>query len=76
MNVSLGDNFSHDKHHPDRIIPKLGSDLFIKYNELSNDCQLTIKRASNDSLNVFGGDKKEVEHIVQETWESAGEWFY
>lgn len=27
-------------------------------------------------LTVFGGDKKEVEHIVQETWESADEWFY
>ncbi|HAV1779111.1 TPA: DinI family protein [Enterobacter hormaechei subsp. steigerwaltii] len=27
-------------------------------------------------LTVFGGDKKEVELIMQETWESADEWFY
>ncbi|EAA3705403.1 DinI-like family protein, partial [Salmonella enterica subsp. enterica serovar Newport] len=32
-----------------------------------------------DSLTVFGGekgDKKKVEEILQETWESADDWFY
>ncbi|HDH0558016.1 TPA: DinI-like family protein, partial [Klebsiella pneumoniae] len=33
----------------------------------------------NDGLSVLGGadgDKKRVEQILQETWESADDWFY
>ena len=50
------------KKLPDGAIPALESEL--------------LKRASTDGLTVFGGDKKEVEQILQETWESADEWFY
>lgn len=64
------------KKLPDGAIPALESELFKRLNKQFDNCQLTIKRASNDSLNVFGGDKKEFEHIVQETLESADEWFY
>lgn len=41
--------------------------------------KLTIRRTSNDGLSVLGGadgDKKRVEQILQETWESADDWFY
>ncbi|HCM9506486.1 TPA: DinI family protein [Enterobacter kobei] len=64
------------KKLPDGAIPALESELLKRLSKQFDDCQLTIKRASNDGLTVFGGDKKEVEHIVQETWESADEWFY
>lgn len=64
------------KKLPDGAIPALESELLKRLNKQFDECQLTIKRAGNDGLTVFGGDKKEVEHIVQETWESADEWFY
>ncbi|ANG93220.1 DinI family protein [Lelliottia amnigena] len=61
---------------PDGAIPALESELLKRLSKQFDECQLTIKRASNDGLTVFGGDKNEVEHIMQETWESADEWFY
>ncbi|HDO7681587.1 TPA: DinI-like family protein, partial [Escherichia coli] len=38
-----------------------------------------IRRAGADGLSVFGGDKddkKKIESILQDTWESADDWFY
>ncbi|MCU6345972.1 DinI family protein [Enterobacter quasiroggenkampii] len=64
------------KKLPDGSIPALESELLKRLSKQFDDCHLTIKRASYDGLNVFGGNKKEVEHILQETWESADEWFY
>ena len=61
---------------PDGAISALESELLKRLSKQFDDCQITIKRSSNDGLTVFGGDKKEVEHILQETWESADEWFY
>lgn len=64
------------KKLPDGVIPAFESELLKKLSKQFDECQRTIKRASYDGLTVFGGDKEEVEHIVQETWESADEWFY
>lgn len=64
------------KKLPDGAIPALESELLKRLSKQFDDCQLMIRRASNDGLTVFGGVKKEVEHIVQETWQSADEWFY
>ncbi|WP_336242043.1 DinI-like family protein [Enterobacter cloacae] len=64
------------KKLPDGAISAMESELLKRLSKQFDDFQITIKRASNDGLTVFGGDKKEVEHIVQETWESADEWFY
>ena len=64
------------KKLPDGAIPALESELLKRLSKQFDNCQLTIKRASNDGLSVFGGNKKQFEHIVQETWESADEWFY
>lgn len=63
------------KKLPDGALPALESELLKRLNQKFDGCQLTIKRASTDGLTVFGGDKKEVEYILQETWESADEWF-
>lgn len=64
------------KKLPDGVIPVLESELLKRLSKQFDYCQLTIKRVSNDGSTVLGGDKKEFEHIVQETWESADEWFY
>lgn len=43
------------------------------------ECKLNIRRAGIDGLNVLGADKldkKRIEEIHQETWESADDWFY
>ncbi|MBL1793167.1 DNA damage-inducible protein I, partial [Klebsiella pneumoniae] len=39
---------------------------------------LVIRRTSSDGLTVLGGmdgDKKRIEEILQDTWESADDWF-
>ncbi len=40
------------------------------------DCKLTVRRAGSDGLTVFGGDRDEVSVMLQETWESADDWFH
>ncbi|EBU0771246.1 DinI family protein [Salmonella enterica] len=40
---------------------------------------LTIRLGSQDGLSIVGaadGDKKRIQSILQETWESADDWFY
>ncbi|MEA4402665.1 DinI-like family protein [Klebsiella pneumoniae] len=70
-----------DKHKklPDGAIPALKQELLRRLSQSYDDCKLTIRRTSNDGLSVLGGadgDKKRVEQILQETWESADDWFY
>lgn len=52
------------KRLPAGAIPALEPELLKRLSKQFDNCQLTIKRASNEGLTVFGGDKKEVEHIV------------
>ncbi|MGV8502282.1 DinI-like family protein [Pseudomonas aeruginosa] len=38
-----------------------------------------MRRAGADGLSILGGekgDKQRIEEILQETWESADDWFY
>ncbi|THD43916.1 DNA damage-inducible protein I [Enterobacteriaceae bacterium ML5] len=42
------------------------------------DVEATVRMAGGDSLTVMGGstiDKENIEAILQETWESADDWF-
>ncbi|WP_024556631.1 DinI family protein [Franconibacter pulveris 1160] len=67
------------KKLPDGAIPALETELLKRLTQNYPDCKLNIRRASSDSLNVVGAeksDKKRVEEILQETWESADDWFY
>ncbi|MBL5928542.1 DinI-like family protein [Lelliottia amnigena] len=64
------------KKLPEGALPALEAELFKRLSEKFADCKLIIRCAITDGLTVFGGDKKEVECLVQETWESADEWFY
>lgn len=74
MRVEL--TIDRTKKLPDGAVPALEAELLKRLSKQYTDCKLTIKRASSDGLSVFGGEKKEVERILQETWESADEWFY
>lgn len=77
MKIEL--TIAKDKKLPDGAVPALEKELLRRLSQSYDDCKLTIRRTSNDGLNVLGGadgDKKRVEQILQETWESADDWFY
>ncbi|EMG9487697.1 TPA: DinI-like family protein [Serratia marcescens] len=43
------------------------------------DCRVAVRLGAQDNLSVLGaekGTKERVENILQETWESADDWFY
>ncbi|MDT7463581.1 DinI family protein [Citrobacter portucalensis] len=66
------------KELPKGAVPALEKELLKRLNDHYDNCRLTIRRAGSDGLSVFGGDnddKKKIESILQDTWESADEWF-
>ena len=67
------------KELPKGAVPALEKELLKRLNDHYDKCRLTIRRAGADGLSVFGGDKddkKKIESILQDTWESADDWFY
>lgn len=77
MKVEL--TIDRTKKLPDGALPALEKELSKRLETRFAECSLAIRRAGIDGLSVYGGeknDKKEVEQIIQETWESADEWFY
>ncbi|WP_413594603.1 DinI family protein [Citrobacter youngae] len=67
------------KELPKGAVPALEKELLKRLNDLYDNCRLTIRRTGSDGLSIFGGDKedkKKIETILQETWESADDWFY
>lgn len=57
----------------------LHTELLNRLSQNYEDCKLIVRRSGTDGLSVSGGadgDKKRVEQILQETWESADDWFY
>ncbi|CTQ13101.1 DNA-damage-inducible protein I [Klebsiella variicola] len=68
-----------NKKLPDGALPALQEELLRRINEKYSDCTLSVRRASTDGLSVLGGekgDKERIEEILQETWETADDWFY
>ena len=66
------------KKLPDDAVPALEKELLRRLDQNFNNCSLVIRRANSDRLTVLGGmdgDKKRVEEILQDTWESADDWF-
>ncbi|WP_406670228.1 DinI family protein [Raoultella terrigena] len=67
------------KSLPDGAEPALEVELLRRLSQKYEDCKLSIRRAGADGLSVLGGidgDKETIEEILQETWESADDWFY
>jgi DNA-damage-inducible protein I len=62
----------------DGAVPALEKELLRRLDQNFNNCSLVIRRAISDGLTVLGGmdgDKTRVEEILQDTWESADDWF-
>ncbi|EBI2230409.1 DinI family protein [Salmonella enterica] len=67
------------KELPRGAIPALEKELLKRLQNQYENCNLTIRRGSQDGLSIVGaadGDKKRIQSILQETWESADDWFY
>ncbi|HDS2226268.1 TPA: DinI-like family protein [Enterobacter ludwigii] len=77
MKVEL--TIDRTKELPEGAVPALERELLKRLQSQFDECSLIVRRAGSDGLSVYGGEKeakKKVEEILQETWESADEWFY
>lgn len=66
------------KKLPDGAVPALEKELLRRLDQNFDNCSLVIRPAGTDGLTVLGGmggDKKRIEEILQDTWESADDWF-
>lgn len=67
------------KKLPDGSLPAREAEKSRRIGQNYEGCKLIVPRVSADGLSVTGGangDEKRVEQILQETWESADDWFY
>ena len=67
------------KELPKGAVPALEKELLKRLQSQFDECSLIVYRAGSDGLSVYGGEKeakKKVEEILQQTWESADDWFY
>ncbi|HBL6924154.1 TPA: DinI-like family protein [Citrobacter koseri] len=67
------------KKLPDGAVSALEAELLRRLSQNYEGVKLTIRRAGGDGLSILGGekgDKQRIEEILQETWESADDWFY
>jgi len=67
------------KELPKGTVPALEKELLKRLQDQAGDCTLVIRRAGTEGLSVLGGEKdtkKKVEEILQQTRESADDWFY
>ena len=77
MRVEL--TIDRTKKLPDGAIPALEKEFSQRLQSEFEDCSVVIRRAGMDGLSVYGGEKKvkkKIEEILQQTWESADDWFY
>lgn len=77
MKVEL--TIDRTKELPEGAVPALERELLKRIQSQFGNCSLIVRRAGSDGLSVYGGEKeakKKVEEILQQTWESADDWFY
>lgn len=77
MKVEL--TIDRTKELPYGAIQALEKELLKRLQSQFDECSLVVRRAGSDGLSIFGGGKevkKQVEEILQQTWESADDWFY
>ena len=77
MKVEL--TIDRTKELPEGAVPALERALLKRLQSQFDECCLIVRRAGSDGLSVYGGEKeakKKVEEILQQTWESADDWFY
>lgn len=67
------------KKLPDGAVSALEKELLRRVSQSYADVKLIVRRAGSDGLSIIGGekgDKQRIEEILQETWESAEDWFF
>ena len=77
MKVEL--TIDRTKELPEGAVPALERELLKRLQSQFDECCLIVRRAGSDGVSVYGGEKeakKTVEEILQQTWESADDWFY
>ena len=77
MKVEL--TIDRTKELPKGAVPTLEIELSKRLQNQFDECSLVIRRAGSDGLSVYGREKeakKMVEEILQQTWESADDWYY
>ena len=77
MKVEL--TIDRTKELPEGAVPALEREFLKRLQSQFDECSLIVRRAGSDGLSVCGGEKeakKKVEEILQQTWESADDWFY
>lgn len=76
MKVKL--TIDRTKELPKGAVPALEKELLKRLQSQFDECSLVIRRAGSDGLSVSGAEKEitKVEEILQQTWESADDWFY
>lgn len=77
MNVEL--IIDSPKELPQSAVLTLEKELLKRLQNKFDECSLVVRRAGSDGLSVYGGEKEvknKVEEILQQTWESAEDWFY
>ncbi|HBL8870240.1 TPA: DinI-like family protein [Enterobacter kobei] len=77
MKVEL--TIDRTKELPEGAVPALERELLKRIQSQFDECSLIVRRAGSDGLSVYDGEKeakKKVEEILQQTWESADDWFY
>lgn len=69
----------HTKKLSNGALPALEKEFSKRLESRFSESSLIIRRAGSDELSISEvekNDKKDVEQILQETWESADDWFY
>ncbi|MEP8771188.1 MULTISPECIES: DinI-like family protein [Enterobacter] len=77
MKVEL--TIDRTKELPKGAVPALEKELLKRLQNQFDECSLVIRRTNSDGISVYGGEKeakKKIEEILQQTWESADDWFY
>ncbi|EME7881567.1 MULTISPECIES: DinI-like family protein [Enterobacter] len=77
MKVEL--TIDRTKELPKGAVPALEKELLKRLQNQFDECSLVIRRTGSDGISVYGGEKeakKKIEEILQQTWESADDWFY
>ncbi|AUQ25954.1 DNA damage-inducible protein I [Dickeya zeae] len=63
---------------PTGALEALTHELSHRVHDIYPDTPVSIRYAASNNLSVFGGskdDKEKISEILQETWESAEDWF-
>jgi len=64
------------KAMPKGSMDALSQEMIKRLSARYEDVEVIVKTASNDGLSVLrSADKEYVQEVLQETWESADDWF-